>query len=48
MWLNASIEKEFSKVFKFEDGEKIVILNPGKRKRYVEHEGDLELEELSN
>lgn len=40
-WLSAADEPEFAKVFAQEDLPKIVMLNPGKRKRFLVHEGDL-------
>lgn len=48
MWLDASIEKEYAKVFGYENENIIVILNPGKRKRFVSHEGAFTFPELSN
>ncbi len=41
MWLNVEIEKKWGELFKYEGKDKVVILNPGKRKRYTEHEGDI-------
>lgn len=40
MWLDASAEPSFFKMFdvKGENLPKVVILNPGKRKRYLVHE----------
>jgi len=39
MWLDAQIELEWLKTFGItsEDLPKVVILNPGKRKRYLKH-----------
>lgn len=41
MWLDASAEPGFFKMFGLQEGElpKVVILNPGKRKRYLVHSG---------
>ncbi|KRX05654.1 Thioredoxin-like fold [Pseudocohnilembus persalinus] len=46
MWLDAEIEKEYAETFGFEGQDLIVILNPGKRKRYVKHEGDFQYDTL--
>lgn len=40
-WLSAADEPEFAKVFAQEDLPKVVMLNPGKRKRFLVHEGDI-------
>jgi hypothetical protein len=41
MWLDAEIETEYAQAFEFDGtNNKVVILNPGKRKRYFEHIGD--------
>lgn len=47
MWLNAQIEKGWASLFKFENKDKVVILNPGKRKRYTEHEGEISKDSIS-
>lgn len=39
MWLNTSIEQKWGELFKYGGQNKVVILNPGKRRRYTEHEG---------
>jgi hypothetical protein len=41
MWLNVEKEKPWGVLFKYENKDKVVVLNPGKRKRYTEHEGDI-------
>jgi hypothetical protein len=41
MWLDADQEPEYAKAFEFDNKNKIVVLNPGKRKRYFEHPGDM-------
>ena len=41
MWLNASIEKKWGELFGYQNEDKIMILNPGKRKRYTIHEGPI-------
>lgn len=47
MWLNVEIEKKWGELFKYEGKDKVVILNPGKRKRYTEHEGDISKQAIS-
>jgi hypothetical protein len=41
MWLNASLEKKWGELFGYGGQDKVVILNPGKRKRFTEHEGEI-------
>jgi len=42
MWLDASAEPDFASIFNLEDKlPKVVILNPGKRKRFLLHDGDI-------
>jgi len=42
MWLDASAEKEFADTFQLgEDLPKAVVMNPGKRKRFLIHEGEI-------
>ncbi len=43
MWLDASAEPEFFKLFNVEQGSlpQVAILNPGKRKRFLIHSGDI-------
>ena len=42
MWIDAAAEPEFVKVFNLEgDLPQVVILNPGKRKRFLLHEGEI-------
>ena len=40
-WLDASTEKEFANIFALDSYPRIVILNPGKRKRFTLHEGEI-------
>lgn len=55
MWLDTTTEKnvfnilivKWAEAFKFSGESKIVLLNPGKRKRFAEHEGALTLESIS-
>lgn len=39
MWVNAETEKPWGELFGFNGEDKVVVMNPGKRKRYVAHEG---------
>lgn len=42
MWLDATAEPDFSSIFNLEDNlPRIVILNPGKRKRFLLHDGEI-------
>lgn len=43
MWLDATTDSEFFSIFgiQAENLPSIVILNPGKRKRYLVHPGDI-------
>lgn len=42
MWLDASTEPEFAEVFELGDSmPSVVVLNPGKRKRFLVHEGEI-------
>jgi predicted transcriptional regulator len=42
MWLDASAEQEFANVFELgESMPSVVVLNPGKRKRFLVHEGEI-------
>lgn len=40
-WLDASTEPEFASIFNLESFPQVVILNPGKRKRFTMHEGEI-------
>lgn len=46
MWLNASVEKRWGDLFGYKGQDKVVVLNPGKRKRYTEHEGPIQKESI--
>lgn len=39
--VDASVEPDFAAVFKTESLPAVVVMNPGKRKRFLLHEGDL-------
>lgn len=47
MWVNANQQKEWTKLFQVTDLPTTIILNPGKRKRYLTIAGDLEFDRLS-
>ena len=49
MWLDASQEKEFASMFGVSESDpaKLVILNPGKRKRYLIHDKDVTESDLA-
>jgi len=36
-WISAEKEPEFTDIFKIEEHPKLVILNPGRRKRFLIH-----------
>jgi hypothetical protein len=50
MWLDANKEQEFSKMFGLSDDDypNLVILNPGKRKRFLVHGKDINEKDVSN
>lgn len=41
MWLDASTEPQFTSTFELESYPQIVVMNPGKRKRFLVHDGDI-------
>jgi len=49
MWLDVSVETGFGSMFGLqgEDLPKVVILNPGKRKRYLVHEKQINESDIS-
>jgi len=47
MWTDCGIETNICEAFEIEDHPKLVILNPGKRKRVLKHEGALDLDSVS-
>jgi hypothetical protein len=49
MWLDASKETKFANMFGFSQEElpKLVILNPGKRKRYLVHDKEINDKDIS-
>jgi hypothetical protein len=50
MWLDASKESEFAKMFNLEEADypNLVILNPGKRKRFLVHGQNINEKDVSN
>lgn len=48
MWLDSSVETDYAKAFKYDDKDIVVVLNAGKRKRYVLHEGDITFNALKS
>lgn len=48
MWLNGQIDKAWANLLQY-DGEtdRVVVLNPGKRKRFTVHEGTINRESIS-
>ena len=47
MWLNAAIQKNWAQTFGYEEGkDRVIILNPGKRKRFTAHDGPMEKEQV--
>jgi hypothetical protein len=42
MWLDASVDENFANVFGVSDSlPSVLVLNPGKRKRYLIHQGEI-------
>jgi len=41
MWLDSSAEKDFAGVFQLDTLPKVVVLNPGKRKRFLIHDKEI-------
>ena len=50
MWLDSSAEPAFSKMFNIPESDlpKLVILNPGKRKRFLVHEKSINEADVSS
>jgi len=47
MWLNGNIEKAWGSLLQYDGSDRVVILNPGKRKRFAVHEGSITREAIS-
>jgi len=48
MWLNAAVEKEWGKLFNYSSNDLVVVLNPGKRKRFTPHDGPITKDSISS
>jgi len=46
-WLDASKEKEFADIFGQTEFPQVVVLNPGKKKRFLVHEGVIDANGVS-
>lgn len=47
MWLNAAVEKSWATLFGYEGNDQVVVLNPGKRRRFTVHEGAITKDNIS-
>lgn len=47
MWLNGVVEKQWASIFGYSGNDQVVILNPGKRKRYTPHDGPINKDAIS-
>lgn len=47
MWLDVQRELEWAKIFSVKDYPAVIVLNPGKRKRYLIHEGEISTSSIS-
>lgn len=47
MWLNSQIENSWASIFNYSGNDQVVVLNPGKRKRYTPHEGAITKDSIS-
>jgi len=48
MWLNADNEDDWAGKFRHEHTPTVYVFNPGRRKRYLKHEGDISYDGLYN
>ncbi|KAL4478385.1 hypothetical protein ABPG74_006620 [Tetrahymena malaccensis] len=48
MWIDAAQEQKWAQFFKFEGNPKVVLINPGKRKRVLDHEGEVTISSLKS
>ena len=48
MWLNANKEDDWATKFRHESHPAVYVFNPGRRKRYLRHEGEISYEGLYN
>lgn len=47
MWLNGQTEKGWANLLQYDGSDRVVILNPGKRKRFAVHEGPITRDSIS-
>jgi len=47
MWLNGAVEKAWANIFGYTGSDSVVVLNPGKRKRFTPHEGPINKDAIS-
>jgi len=47
MWLNGVVEKDWGNLFGYSGSDIVVVLNPGKRKRFTPHEGSITKDSVS-
>jgi hypothetical protein len=47
MWLNGALEKAWASIFGYSGSDLVVVLNPGKRKRFTPHEGPISKDAVS-
>ena len=47
-WVDATADPEFISVFGIEEYPKVIVLNPGKRKRFLIHEGEITESNIEN
>jgi hypothetical protein len=46
MWLDANTEVKWAQQFQFDSYPQLIVLNPGRRKRFVKLEGDINLNNI--
>lgn len=46
MWLDGATERKWAQALDFSGESKVVLLNPGKRKRFAVHDGTLTFEAM--
>jgi hypothetical protein len=47
MWLNGAVEKAWAGIFGYSGNDLVVVLNPGKRKRFTPHDGPINKDAVS-
>ncbi len=48
MWLDVNTENKWAQQFQFDSYPQLIVLNPGRRKRYVKLEADINLSNIGN